>query len=64
MKNDKLADQNIADGVTMVGMTLVNAYPAFKYFTDREMTLREFTSGDALASVLRWWRGGGGAWPR
>ena len=39
-------------------MTLVNGYLAFKYITDKEMTLREFTNSIALAMCakegMRW----------
>ena len=34
---------------TVMGMTLVNEYPAVKYITDKETTLREFTNSIALA---------------
>ena len=41
-----------------MGMTLVNGYLAFKYITDKEMTLREFTNSIALAMCakegMRW----------
>ena len=46
---------------TVMGMTLVNGYLAFKYLTDQEMTLREFTNGVALAMCAKVVEGGGGA---
>ena len=38
---------------TVMGMTLVNGYLAFKYITDKEMTLREYTNSIALLWVPR-----------
>ena len=45
-------------------MTLVNGYLAFKYHTDKEMILREFTNGIALAMCAEAVEGEGGPWRR
>ncbi len=36
-----------------MGMTLVNGYLAFKYLTDKEMTLLEFTNSVAQAMCAK-----------
>jgi hypothetical protein len=41
-------------------MTLVNGYLAFKYITEEELTLREFTNSVALAMCAEVGEGGGG----
>jgi hypothetical protein len=38
---------------TVMGITLVNGYLAFKYLTDKEMTLREFTNSVALTMCAK-----------
>ena len=38
---------------TVMGMTLVNGYLAFKYITEKEPTLREFTNGVELAMCAK-----------
>ena len=44
-----------------MGMTLVNGFLAFKFITDQELTLWEFTNGVALAMCAKVVEGGGGA---
>jgi hypothetical protein len=44
-----------------MGMTLVNGYLAFKYMTDQEMTLSEFTNCVALYMCAEVVEGEGGA---
>ena len=46
---------------TVMGMTLVNGYLAFKYITDKELTLREFTNRVALAMCAKEGEEGGGS---
>ncbi len=41
-------------------MTLVNVYLAFKYLTDKEMTLLDFTNNVAQALCAKVVEGGGG----
>jgi hypothetical protein len=45
---------------TVMGMTLVNGYLAFKYITERNITLREFANGVALTMCAKEEEGGGG----
>ena len=45
---------------TVMGMTLVNGYLAFRHITDREMTLLEFTNSVALAMCAKVVEGVGG----
>ena len=45
---------------TVMGMTLVNGYLAFKYISDKELTLQEFTNRAALALCAKEGEEGGG----